>query len=67
MLNEELREDLRAIATHGRVKSFNRDVTLISKLYNISSENTFRSVLNQVHIPIIQSRAAAEKRRTHFR
>ena len=47
VLNEELREDLRAIAnTVGQI--FNRDVTLISKLYNISSENTFRSVLNQV-------------------
>ena len=47
VLNEELREDLRAIATTvGQI--FNRDVTLISKLYNISSENTFRSVLNQV-------------------
>ena len=47
VLNEELREDLRAIAnTVGQI--FNRDVTLISKLYNISSENTLRSVLNQV-------------------
>jgi hypothetical protein len=47
VLNEELREDLRALAnTIGQI--FNRDVTLISKLYNISSENAFRSVLNQV-------------------
>lgn len=47
VLNEDLREDLRALAnTVGQI--FNRDVTLISKLYNISSENTFRSVLNQV-------------------
>ena len=47
VLNEELREDLRALAnTVGQV--FHRDVTLISKLYNISNENAFRSVLNQV-------------------
>ncbi|RKU14238.1 hypothetical protein C6502_01210 [Candidatus Poribacteria bacterium] len=47
VLNEELREDLRALGnTVGQI--FNHDVTLISKLYNISSENAFRSVLNQV-------------------
>ena len=47
VLNEELREDLRALGnTVGQI--FNRDVTLISKLYNISSENAFHSVLNQV-------------------
>lgn len=47
VLNEELREDLRALAnTVGQV--FHRDVTLISKLYNISNENAFRSALNQV-------------------
>ena len=47
VLNEDLREDLRALGnTVGQI--FNRDVTLISKLYNISSENAFHSVLNQV-------------------
>lgn len=47
VLNEELREDLRALGnTVGQ--NFNHDVTLISKLYNISSENAFHSVLNQV-------------------
>lgn len=47
VLNEELREDLRALGnTVGQI--FNSDVTLISKLYNISSENAFHSVLNQV-------------------
>lgn len=47
VLNEELRDDLRALAhTVGSV--FYRDVTLISKLYNISSENAFHSVLSQV-------------------
>ena len=47
VLNEELREDLRALAnTVGQI--FYRDVTLISKLYNISSENAFCSVLNQI-------------------
>ena len=47
VLNEGLREDPRALGnTVGQI--FNHDVTLISKLYNISSENAFRSVLNQV-------------------
>ena len=47
VLNEELRDDLRALAhTVGSV--FYRDVTLISKLYNISSENAFHSVLKLV-------------------
>ena len=47
MLNEELRDDLRALANAvGSV--FYRDVTLISKLYNISSENAFHSVLKLV-------------------
>ena len=47
VLNEKLREDLRALGyTIGSV--FSRDVTLISKLYNVSSEGAFRAVLNQV-------------------
>ena len=47
VLNEELREDLRALGyTIGSV--FSRDVTLISKLYNISSEGAFRAVLREV-------------------
>ena len=47
VLNEELREDLRALGyTIGSV--FSRDVTLISKLYNISSEGAFRAALCQV-------------------
>ena len=47
VLNEELRDDLRAFATAvGNV--FYRDVTLISKLYNISSEKAFHSVLKLV-------------------
>ena len=47
VLNEELRDDLRALGhTIGSV--FSRDVTLISKLYNISSESAFREALNQV-------------------
>ena len=61
VLNEELREDLRALAnTVGQI--FNRDVTLISKLYNISSENMFRSVLNQVIFRLykVSTGAAAE-------
>ena len=45
--NEELREDLRRLGnTIGSV--FSRDVTLISKLYNISSEGAFRAALSQV-------------------
>ena len=47
VLNEELRDDLRALGhTIGSV--FSRDVTLISKLYNVSSESAFREALNQV-------------------
>jgi len=46
VLNDELRGDLRALGTQiGSL--FHRDVTLISKIYNISSENVFRAVLNQ--------------------
>lgn len=45
--DEKLRDDLRALGhTIGSV--FSRDVTLISKLYNISSEGAFRAVLRQV-------------------
>lgn len=47
VLNDELREDLRAIGiTIG--SAFSRDVTLISKLYNVSSEGAFRAVIKQV-------------------
>ena len=47
VLDEELRAHLRALGhTIGSV--FSRDVTLISKLYNISSEGAFRAVLSQV-------------------
>ena len=47
VLNGELRDHLRALGhTIGSV--FSRDVTLISKLYNISSEGAFRAVLSQV-------------------
>ena len=47
VLNAELREDLRALGnTIGKV--FSRDVTLISKLYNASSENAFKAVLKQI-------------------
>ncbi|MYB56914.1 MAG: hypothetical protein F4X51_11025 [Gemmatimonadetes bacterium] len=57
VLNEELRDDLRALAnTVGKV--FHRDVTLISKLYNISSENSFRSVLNQIMFRLYKVSAA---------
>jgi hypothetical protein len=47
MLNDELRADLRAM---GIIigSAFSHDVTLISKLYNVSSEGAFRSVINQV-------------------
>ena len=46
VLNDELRADLRALgSTLGSV--FSSDVTLISKLYNVSSENAFRGFLNQ--------------------
>ena len=47
VLNDETRDDLRALGnTIGSV--FSSDVTLISKLYNISSENAFREFLSQV-------------------
>lgn len=47
VLNENLREDLRAIGTTiGSI--FYRDVTLISKLFNISSVNAFREALSVV-------------------
>ena len=47
VLNEEMREDLRRLGvTIGSV--FSRDVTLISKLYNVSSEGAFRAVLSQI-------------------
>lgn len=47
VLNDETREDLRALgSTIGSV--FSSDVTLISKLYNISSENVFHEFLKQV-------------------
>ena len=47
VLDEKLREDLRAIGTTiGSI--FYRDVTLISKLFNISSVNAFREALNTV-------------------
>ena len=47
VLNDETREDLRALgSTIGSV--FSSDVTLISKLYNISSENAFHEFLKQV-------------------
>ena len=47
VLDEKLREDLRAIGTTiGTI--FYKDVTLISKLFNISSVSTFRDTLNVV-------------------
>ena len=47
MLDEKLRDDLRAFGTTiGR--TFCKDVTLISKLFNISSVNAFREALNTV-------------------
>ena len=47
VLDEKLREDLRAIGTTiGTI--FYEDVTLISKLFNISSVNAFRDTLNVV-------------------
>ncbi len=47
VLNEKMREDLRRLGfTIGSV--FSRDVTLISKLYNVSSEGAFRAVLSQI-------------------
>ena len=47
VLDKKLREDLRAIGTTiGTI--FYKDVTLISKLFNISSVNAFRDALNVV-------------------
>ena len=47
MLDEKLRDDLRALGTTiGTI--FYKDVTLISKLFNISSVNAFRETLNVV-------------------
>ena len=47
VLNDEIRDDLRALgSTIGSV--FSSDVTLISKLYNVSSENAFCEFLKQV-------------------
>ena len=47
VLDNSLREDLRAIGTTiGTI--FYRDVTLVSKLFNISSVNAFREALNVV-------------------
>ena len=47
VLDKKLREDLRAIGTTiGTI--FYKDVTLISKLFNISSVNAFRDTLNVV-------------------
>ncbi len=46
VLDRQLREDLRALGhTIGSV--FSRDVTLVSKIYNASSESALREVLNQ--------------------
>jgi len=47
VLDKELRDDLRALGTSIGM-TFSHDVTLISKIYNISNESAFRSVLNQV-------------------
>ncbi|HGJ64160.1 TPA: hypothetical protein ENS27_02080 [bacterium] len=47
MLDKELRDDLRAFGTSVGL-AFSHDVTLISKLYNISNESDFRSILNQI-------------------
>ncbi len=47
VLNKKLREDLRIFGTTiGTI--FYRDVTLVSKLFNISSVNAFREALNVV-------------------
>ena len=58
MLDENLREDLRAIGTTiGTI--FYRDVTLISKQFNISSVNTFREALNVAmfaYISLVQAK-----------
>lgn len=45
--DEKLRNDLMALGTQiGKV--FSRDITLISKLYNASSEGAFKAVLKQI-------------------
>ena len=60
VLNDETRDDLRALGnTIGSV--FSSDVTLISKLYNISSENAFREFLNQVAFRLYKAGRAGEK------
>ena len=47
VLNDELRADLRAVGiTIG--SAFSNDVTLISKLYNVSNEGAFRAVISQI-------------------
>jgi len=47
MLDKELRNDIRALGTSIGLAFFH-DVTLISKLYNVSNESAFRAVLNQI-------------------
>ncbi len=47
VLDEKLREDLRALGTTIGT-TFYKDVTLVSKLFNISSVNAFRDALNIV-------------------
>ena len=47
VLDSKLREDLRALGTTIG-KTFYKDVTLISKLYNVSSVNAFREALSVV-------------------
>jgi hypothetical protein len=47
MLDKELRNDIRALGTSIGL-AFSHDVTLISKLYNVSNESAFRAVLNQI-------------------
>ncbi len=47
VLDEKLRDDLRVLGKQIG-ETFYRDVTLISKLYNISSETAFREALNVV-------------------
>ena len=47
VLDAELREDLRALGTTIG-KTFYKDVTLITKLYNVSSVNAFREALSVV-------------------
>ena len=47
MLDPGLREDLRALGTTIG-KTFYKDVTLISKLFNVSSVNAFREALSVV-------------------